>query len=72
MRSVRNRSRTLLRERILNTAPQEQRVGVELGRKGIRSTAVDGEGDVAEQILKGPAGSQMESDTAGGLADASA
>jgi hypothetical protein len=33
MRFVRNRSRTLLRERILNTAPQEQRVGVELGRK---------------------------------------
>jgi hypothetical protein len=72
MRFVRNRSRSLLRERILSTAPQEQRVGVELVRKESRSTGVDGKGDVAEQILKGPAGSQMESDAAGGLADASA
>ena len=51
---------------------REQRVGVELVRKESRSTGVDGKGDVAEQILKGPAGSQMESDAAGGLADASA
>jgi hypothetical protein len=46
--------------------------GRRVRRQRIGSTAVDGEGDGAEQVLKGPAGSQVEADTAGGLADAGA
>ncbi len=37
-----------------------------------RSTAVDSEGDSAEQVLIGPAGGQVEADAAGGVAYASA
>ena len=38
----------------------------------VRSTAVDGEGDIAEQVLEGPAASEVKANTAGGVAHAGA
>ena len=38
----------------------------------VRSTAVDGEGGSAEQVLEGPAAGEVNTNTAGGLANASA
>src|SRR6202140_209335 len=40
--------------------------------QAVRSTAVDGEGDGAEQVLEGPAAGEMQANTAGGLANAGA
>lgn len=40
--------------------------------QAVRSTAVDGEGDRAEQVLEGPAGGQVDVDATGGLAYTSA
>jgi len=56
----------------LNKAPQDQRVGVELGSKERSSTTVDREGDIAKPVLEGPAGSEVKANTAGGMANASA
>ena len=39
---------------------------------GIGSAAIDGEGDGAEQVLKRPAGGEVNADTARGVADAGA
>jgi hypothetical protein len=49
----------------------ELRVKGKFGDKEIGSTAVDGEGNGAKQVLKGPATGQMEADAAGRLAYAS-
>ncbi len=56
----------------MNKAPQDQRVGVELGSKERSSTTVDREGDIAKPVLEGPAGSEVKANTAGGMANASA
>ena len=39
--------------------------------QAVRSTAVDGEGGGAEQVLEGPAAGEVKAHTAGGLANAS-
>ena len=56
----------------MNKAPQDQRVGVELGRQGRGSTTVDSEGDIAKPVLEGPTGGEVKANTAGSLANASA
>jgi hypothetical protein len=38
----------------------------------VRSSAVNGEGDGAEQVLEGPSAGEVKANTAGGLAHASA
>jgi len=40
--------------------------------QAVRSTAVDGEGGRAQQVLEGPAAGEVKANTAGGLANASA
>jgi hypothetical protein len=40
--------------------------------QAVRSTAVDGEGDSAEQVLEGPAAGEVKANTARGLANAGA
>src|SRR5713226_7065646 len=46
--------------------------GSELGSKRKGSTTVDGEGDIAEPVLKRPAGGEVKANTAGGVANAGA
>jgi hypothetical protein len=53
-------------------APHERCGEDELGGKRIGSTAVEGKGGGAEQVLKGPAAGQGKADAAGGLAYAGA
>src|SRR2546422_610509 len=57
-------------QRILRTAAHELRVEGKFRGKELGLAAVDGEGGGAEQVLKGPAGGEVEADAAGGLAQA--
>ena len=57
---------------ILRKAPQRRPVDNRVRRSGSGSTAVDGERGGTEQVLKRPAGGEVEADAAGGLADARA
>src|SRR6266542_2692543 len=59
-------------QRILRTAAHELRVEGKCRGKEFGLAAVDGEGGGAEQVLKGPAGGEVEADAAGGLAHAGA
>jgi hypothetical protein len=61
------------RSRVVSgTAQHEERGEDELGGERIGSTAIDGKSGGTEQVLKGPAASQVEADAAGGLAYAGA
>ena len=57
---------------VLGMAPHELRVEGKFRGKEFGLAAVDGERGGAEQVLKGPAGGEVEADAAGGLAHASA
>ena len=70
--SMRAKSVRLASREVLSTAPQGTVCGKLSSGQAVRSTAVDGEGDGAEQVLEGPAAGEMQANTAGGLANAGA